>query len=194
MRERFDEFKGQRTATAVGRPSTILGVDPDSRASALCVADYCARDGVYLVREVIGGGTPKDAAPWQSTHGIAELLRGLVAERDPSELVVAVETQGLKSEFAHDCEPLFRWRYTCAALCELRGVRCIEVDPTMWMRLYVPQAFKRGAGKGAAKVGYMARARELVGRKVATNEDRCAAVGIASWLAAQFGCELRVRP
>ena len=175
------------------RPRVIVGVDPDSKSTAFCVADLASDRHTYIIREVEGGGTPKQAARWQSTHGIAELLRAWAAGLEPDELIVAVEKQGLKSEFAHSCEPLFRWRYTCAALCELRGVRCIEVEPLSWMRAVVPQAFKRGKPSGTAKAEYQAFARALVGPKLAKNEDRCAAVGITAWLAAGLGCHLRVR-
>ena len=175
------------------RPETLLVFDPDSRASAYCIARLNADATAYVAHEVDGGGNPAHPVAWQDTHGLRELLLRAVGDADPSTVLVAVETQAVNSPWAQDCEQLFAFRYRLATLCDLQGVRCLHVEPATWMRATVPGAF-RGTLNASVKRAYRAHARGLFGAKLAANEDRCAAICVTQWLAAELGCYLRVRP
>jgi hypothetical protein len=190
--ERFDQHRDQSTATAL--PTLLAGFDPDSRATALCVAELDASENVYVITRVDGGGEPKVPLEWQGVFGCAALLDELRVGRAAREIVLAVETQGLGSQWTHDCAELLAWRWRLDTLAQLRRVRCEHVEPSVWMRGYVPEAFRKGQPKGTAKKLYQRKSKELVGPKLAKNEDRCAAIGIVWWLAARFGCELVAGP
>lgn len=172
-------------------PWTVIAFDPDSRATAYAVAEYDVDAECFRLMAAEGGGTPREPVAWQDVEGCLDLLADIIGDRNPADAVVVVETQRHGSTWAGSCEGLWRQRFHLEAACMLLGVRCEMVEPQTWMRAWVPDAFKRGAGKGAAKGLYREKGARLFGRKLAKNEDRCAAIGMAAYRVGLEGLELR---
>lgn len=156
-------------------PTLIVAVDPDSKSSALAWALWSAAEDAYVFGEALGGGTR--AVPWQSVTGAmtwldqARRMHGLAHKR----ITVAVETQAPNGPASADVESLRRVRYHWEAACEVEGSVSVSVGASTWQYHFVGQP----KGRGAVKRAYMLRARQLT--EQATNEDRCAAIGMLWW-------------
>ena len=161
----------------------ILGVDPDSRCTALCLLRYDGHDTTPA--EVLGGGSI--VVKWSTISGALEYLQS-VRERFPDdELLVVIEMQAPKGVHSQDVESLRRVRYHWEAACELLGIECSFVAAKSWQSAVL---LPGEVGKPA----YMKRTRDLAGdhASLLTNEDRCAAFGIA-WAHATSLAENRRR-
>ena len=171
-------------------PRLVVGIDPDSRATALAWAVRCY-DGAYAFLGCDGGGTRR--VPWSTVTGALAFLRqrveihgGLIT---PSEVAVAIETQAAAGPHSADVEALRRVRYHWDAACEIEGSVCEHVDEPVWSAEFL-RGEPIGRGKGARKAAYQRRAKGLT--SLATNEDRCAAIGVLWWyVVGVLGAELR---
>lgn len=157
-------------------PRLVVAADPDSTSTALAWAKL--RGEVYVFTDCEGGGSR--AVAWQSITDALACMRNARAEHElePRELVVVIETQAPNGPASADCEPLRQVRYHWQAACEIEGSPCVFVDASKWERSFL-RGVTIGKGAGAIKKAYRQRARELT--PLATNEDRCAAIGILWW-------------
>jgi hypothetical protein len=161
--------------------SLVIAVDPDSSSSAVAWA-VRSTDGGFIFGGVDGGGSR--AVTWQTITGarawLDEQRGGVLAV--PAQVAVVVETQAPSGPQSADCEELRRVRYHWQAACEVDGYACEFVSAMTWQMTFVPKADHppRGAGAGAWKKAYQKRAKQLA-PSLATNEDRCAAIGMLWW-------------
>lgn len=172
----------------------FVAVDPDDTQTAIC---YCVptADG-FRINDLAGGGTGRSGVAWGSISGALTWLRAASAELPPNSvaptLVVEAQTHaGAHSESVEGCRRA-RWHWDAAA--ELAGWGRVHVLPADWQSVFAPAGStwrtRAGEGAGSVKRAYQLRAREIDPR--ATNEDRCAALGIAWWYARSIGSALLV--
>jgi hypothetical protein len=146
-------------------PDLVVGCDPDSTSTALA---WVVREGTrYRLAGVVGGGSR--AVTWQTITGARAWLAERADEVSPRVSFV-VETQAVAGPHSRDVEPLRRVRYHWQAACEVDGYDYAEVDATTWQRVF--------AGR-PGKARYQKRAKAIT--PLATNEDRCAALGVLWW-------------
>lgn len=159
-------------------PRLVVGIDPDSRSTALAWA-VRRDDGAYVFAGCEGGGTRR--VSWSSITGALAWLReqrATLGIAEPGDVAVAVESQAPTGPQSKDCEPLRRVRYHWDAACEIEGHTCEHVAEVVWTGSFL-RGEPIGRGTGARKVAYQRRAKALT--SLATNEDRCAAIGILYW-------------
>lgn len=159
--------------------SLVAAVDPDSSSSAVAWAVRAA-DGSFDFGGVEGGGSR--AVPWQTITGARAWLAETRGVLSPEQVIAVVESQAPAGPQSADVEALRRVRYHWQAACEVDGYACEFVDAMVWQRCFVPFAEhpRRSDGAGAWKKAYMRRAKQLA-PSLATNEDRCAAIGMLWW-------------
>jgi len=162
---------------AVQLPALVVAVDPDSRSTALA---WAVRDGDgYRLEGLEGGGSSR--VSWQTIKGQRVWLLSTCMKHgaiEPDDVTVVVETQAPDGPQSADCEPLRRVRYHFEATCEVDGYDYAEVDANTW-ETYFLRGEPVGRGKGARKAAYQRKAKTLT--TLATNEDRCAALGMLVW-------------
>ena len=158
-------------------PTLVVAVDPDATSTALA---WALRVGdAYNLAGIDGGGSRR--VSWQTVKGQRAWLietcahLGAIAGND---VTVVVETQAPSGPQSADCEKLRRVRYHFEATCELDGYDYVEVGAGVWQRYFV-RLEPVGRGAGAIKTAYQRRAKSMT--TLATNEDRCAALGILTW-------------
>lgn len=166
----------------------VIACDPDSQRSALAWA-VCREPGAlrsFDFVDVDGGGTGKPGR-WQTGNPMLGLLHDLSEEYDinASRITVVCETQAPDGPRSADVEALRRVRYHWEAACEITGAKFVEAIPIVWMRSFVGE---QSLGAGSLKKIYQRRAKELT--PLATNEDRCAAIGILDWYVRSIGSRL----
>jgi len=174
------------------RFGAFAAVDPDDTQTAICFC-YPTADGFRVV-DLVGGGAAQEGVAWGSVTGALSWLRGASEDRPTDEAAptLVVEAQafvGAHSDAVEGCRRA-RWHWDAAA--ELVGWARVHVFPADWQGAFVPAGspwrVEAGEGSGAVKRAYQLRAREMDPR--ATNEDRCAALGIAWWYARSIGSTL----
>lgn len=170
----------------------VLTVDPDDTQTALC---FClpTADGLRVV-DLVGGGAAGVAVEWGTVTGALSWLR-TASEQIPAGLprpTLVVEAQtgtGAHGESVEGCRRA-RWHWDAAA--ELLGWTRVHVLPSVWQSSFVPEGSpwrtQAGEGAGSIKRAYQIRAHAIDTR--ATNEDRCAALGLAWWYASTLGVSL----
>jgi hypothetical protein len=171
-------------------PDLVVTVDPDKDRTALCWCSRLSGSNVFVVGGMLGGGRG-ERVPWTTITGAMAWLVRLMEETGvpPSRCMLAVETQAPKGPRSFDVEPLRRVRYHFDAACELLGIECEHVDKSTWQTFFVDDPTLRG--EGAIKAAYQRQAKAEC--RHATNEDRCAAYGIAAWLIrSRLRAELRI--
>lgn len=163
---------------ALAVTSLVVAVDPDSRSSAVAWAGRLSTAG-FTFGGVDGGGSRE--VTWQTITGARAWLAAHRAV-SPANIAVVVEAQAPAGPQSADCEELRRVRYHWQAACEVDGYACEFVSAMTWQMRFVPKADHppRGAGAGAWKKAYQRRAKQLA-PTLATNEDRCAAIGMLWW-------------
>ena len=161
--------------------SLVVAVDPDSSSSAVAWATR-TESGGFAFAGVEGGGSR--AVTWQTITG----ARAWLSERrwgvaESPDVAVVVELQAASGPQSADCEALRRVRYHWQAACEVDGYACTFVSVGTWEHAFVPKdehpGRGAGAGAGAWKKAYQRHAKSLT--PLATNEDRCAAIGMLWW-------------
>lgn len=158
-------------------PRLVAVLDPDSTSTALAHA-VRQDDGSYRFIGVEGGGSR--AVTWQTITGARSWLSLACVQFGcaSNEVTVVVETQAPDGPQSAACEELRRVRYHWQAACEVDGYDCTFVDANDWEREFL-RGEVVGRGAGARKVAYRRKAKALTPQ--ATNEDRCAAIGMLWW-------------
>jgi hypothetical protein len=161
--------------TPVAVPGLAIACDPDSQSSALAAARR--RDEVYVLELLEGGGSRR--ATWQTITGQRAWLQELRYQTcvHATRMAFVVESQAPDGPQSADCEALRRVRYHWEATCEVERVEYVEVGASVWQQHFLRGEVCKGAG--ARKAAYQLRAKSMT--TLATNEDRCAALGILAW-------------
>jgi hypothetical protein len=169
-------------------PELVLTCDPDSSRSAIAWA-ISRTPKTFAFVDVIGGGTGKPVS-WQTISGMVPLLAGLHADVDELNMTIVCETQAPDGPRSADVELLRRVRYHWEATCEITGAKFVSVEPFIWERAFVTDRGRLSLpqGKGSLKAAYQKRAKELT--PLATNEDRCATIGMLDWYVRSIGATL----
>jgi hypothetical protein len=168
----------------------VIACDPDSKRSALAWA-VSRESKAFDFVDVIGGGSGAVVA-WQSATGMTHKLNALAEHFViwPSKITLVCETQAPDGPRSADVEALRRVRYHWEATCEIVGAKYVDVQPMTWERLFLGEEYDvaKSQGPGAIKRAYQKRAKELT--LLATNEDRCAAIGMLHWYVESIGSRL----
>jgi hypothetical protein len=156
----------------------IAALDPDSThpAWSLHVAGETSTHG---------GGSSERGRVAPSLRAFCELLEGCdlagVAVEHPGHWAPGVTPASM--------EGVYRTRYYAEAACELLGLVCVCVTPSVWQSHYLRDELTGRRKKGDAKRAYRAKSTRLW-PGLAGNEDRAASLGILSWLAHEIGVDL----
>jgi hypothetical protein len=156
----------------------IAALDPDSTHPAW---------SLHVAGETTthGGGSSARGRILPSLRGFCELLEGGdlagVAVEHPGHWAPGVTPASM--------EGVYRTRYYAEAACELLGLVCVCVTPSVWQSHYLRGELTGRREKGDAKRAYRAKSARLW-PGLAGNEDRAASLGILSWLASEVGIDL----
>ena len=160
--------------------TNLAALDPDSThpAWSLHVAGETSTHG---------GGSSERGRVAPSLRAFCELLEGCdlagVAVEHPGHWAPGVTPASL--------EGVYRTRYYAEAACELLGLVCVPVTPSVWQSHYLRgELTGRRRQKGDAKRAYRAKSARLW-PGLAGNEDRAASLGILSWLAHEIGVDVQ---
>lgn len=153
-----------------GRPA-LAACDPDSSHPA-----WAVWDGEQLA--TFGGGSAQRGRIAPTVEAFHELLGSYplagIAVEHPNFWAVDTTPQSM--------EGVYRCRYFVEATCEVMRLPLVPVVPATWQARFVAGELQGRRRKGDTKRAYRAKAQRLW-PKLARNEDRCAALGILSWLA-----------
>lgn len=173
-----DALEQVRAQVKNGR-NALAALDPDSTHPAWAL--YVAGE-----TSTYGGGSSERGRVAPSLRAFCELLEGLpiagVAVEHPGHWAPGVTPASM--------EGVYRTRYYAEAACELMGLVCVPVTPSVWQSHYLAGVLTGRRKKGDAKRAYRAKSARLW-PGLAPNEDRAAALGILSWLASEIGVDLR---
>ena len=159
--------------------TALVALDPDSTHPAWALH-------VNGATSTHGGGSSERGRVAPSLRAMCELLEGLpiagVAVEHPGHWAPGVTPASLAG--------VYRTRYYAEAACELLGLVCVPVTPSVWQSHYLRGELTGKRMKGDAKRAYRAKSARLW-PGLAPNEDRAAALGVLSWLASEIGVDLR---